>query len=798
MGRLVKDKLPSLISGVSQQAPELRFKEQCEEQINCRNDPITGMRKRWATEYLKKIPKDRFDPKQPYKVFDMPRDEREHYKIIIQLGDKENFIDANIIPISAYTGTVFPVEIDLNARKYLQTSIERPLWHGRENAVLFEAQTDAALIVNRGVTVLPLQEASGSEKWQPWGYNSIKTVDYDVSFTLKLDDLMEIKKSVPVWKSGEDNANKLKSSPIITGMFGEISKADGKYLDFEARELPDSTVPTTLAVRKKNSGEGGTDWNMAFSCSRGDGFISTTKGIIDSVDDLPKQGVDGDIIKVNPTDEPDIGYYLKYSKAKNKWEETFKSEKYRQLDPATMPHELLRLTDDKYITVENPLGIYFKLQPKTWSKRTVGDAESNPLPYFCSAAHKDNTEFKGIDALGYYKGRLCFSYQNTLTFSEAGFHDNFFLTTLSTVKESDPIHTLADHPRALNIFHMTPSQQHFLLFCENVQLALQGGDTFTADTIESTVIGGYELDINATPINVGTTILAANDAGQYSHFNEYLLASSDVYQVNDVSAQVPKYIKGKTFKMSRNDAEKMTLVLTKESGAFTNKIYLWEATEVAGERQQSAWSRWEMGFNILDVSAKNDQIFFIGERDGDYFSCVANTAFSEVEQDAGFPILMDCRVLSDTRLDKTALPFQNMEEFKYRDNKGVIKWAYGFNFEQYYEFSPFFIRNQDNTVNTVGRLQMRTITLSHHLSTTFDVIIKKRGRGDHVLKYEGRRVGALENVVGKIPTITDTFKVPLYGVNTGLRVAIKNRSPFQAMIQNAQWEGFWHDRTLNW
>ncbi|WP_421276152.1 hypothetical protein [Aeromonas veronii] len=46
MGRLISQKIANMIQGVSQQAPELRRPEQCEEQINCWNSFITGMQKR--------------------------------------------------------------------------------------------------------------------------------------------------------------------------------------------------------------------------------------------------------------------------------------------------------------------------------------------------------------------------------------------------------------------------------------------------------------------------------------------------------------------------------------------------------------------------------------------------------------------------------------------------------------------------------------------------------------------------------------------------------------------------------
>lgn len=52
MGRLISEKIPNLVQGVSQQAPELRRPSQMEEQINCWNSFVDGMCKRPGGVFL--------------------------------------------------------------------------------------------------------------------------------------------------------------------------------------------------------------------------------------------------------------------------------------------------------------------------------------------------------------------------------------------------------------------------------------------------------------------------------------------------------------------------------------------------------------------------------------------------------------------------------------------------------------------------------------------------------------------------------------------------------------------------
>ena len=108
---MISQTIENLIGGVSQQTPSLRRANQCEEQENCRNDPVEGMGKRHNSELIANLTNLTDPDKYIYQYVD--RDETEKYVVAVAHGDVQVF--------DQKTGYEYPTVIDSSIQDYLKT-----------------------------------------------------------------------------------------------------------------------------------------------------------------------------------------------------------------------------------------------------------------------------------------------------------------------------------------------------------------------------------------------------------------------------------------------------------------------------------------------------------------------------------------------------------------------------------------------------------------------------------------------------------------------------------------------------
>ena len=111
MTELVSQDIKNLQNGVSQQTPALRYPSQCEEQENCRNDPVAGMGKRPNTVKVADMPD--FYPIAETVLTHINRDANEKYIVTGAQGYVKVF--------DKFTGFSYPIETAPETSLYLST-----------------------------------------------------------------------------------------------------------------------------------------------------------------------------------------------------------------------------------------------------------------------------------------------------------------------------------------------------------------------------------------------------------------------------------------------------------------------------------------------------------------------------------------------------------------------------------------------------------------------------------------------------------------------------------------------------
>ena len=344
--------------------------------------------------------------------------------------------------------------------------------------------------------------------------------------------------------------------------------------------------------------------NNDFFLEAFDGLAGSGLGLVhkevDSLSDLPVRGPDGFRVAVRgDADANEDDYYLRFatndgqSFGEGGWQEDVGPAINVALDPDTLPLQLIN-------TGLNT----FTLSTTGWSKRKVGDEETNPFPSFVG---------KTLNNFVFFKNRLGFIYEDSVVLSEAGELFNFFRTTVRTLLDTAPIDVTSATANVTNLRGSVAFQENLLLFSDRGQFVLKG-DPLTNQTITLEAVTNYEVNTSENPLVVGSYVYFPFTRGNFLGMQEYSLnATTDVYDSADITTQVPGYLnKGNILVTSGSSA---TDLIALSSGG--NTIYVYKYFFNGREKIVSSWSKFQMPFNVLSLEFINSSLFVIGDKEGE-------------------------------------------------------------------------------------------------------------------------------------------------------------------------------------
>jgi len=538
--------------------------------------------------------------------------------------------------------------------------------------------------------------------------------------------------------------------------------------------------------------------------SLGDTALLSFKREVKTETELPKKNVPTGY-KVNVqgelTEEDSYGYWLEFVSKENDgtgvWEETTGLDQINYLSLSSMPKQIKRLQKSEYVTESNPYGIYFYMTHAPWEGRYVGDDDSAPWPSFVSDTDENGyvTSAKHIRSMAIHHNRLLLASDETINCSEIDNFFNFFPNTVATQMDNDPIEIAVDSTDIATIEHMVPSSGEMLLFSRKHQFALKSEDVFTSNTVYTKQINTKEVNVNVPPISLNNSTYFMTRLGKFNALQELMIReNSDIHDTQDLTQHVPNYITGDIKKMASSSAVQTVFMLpdSEEGTPYSSTVYVYDYHVQNQTRVQSAHQRWLFNTPVIDIEVDETTLYLVTLRDEGtgtpqpYLEKIDLT-FDAFEQVHGHKVHLDCLEWSNTPWNTEDLLPE--EETLKVDNR----YYRGFKYPMWYTFSPIFYRIQERA-RTDGRLQLRRMFLNYSDTSTFDVNIETLGRDQRDIKFEGRVLGRLDNLIGKVPVTAGTYSLPIMGRSSSIKVTIYNDEVFGCKFQSAIWEGFYNSR----
>jgi len=288
--------------------------------------------------------------------------------------------------------------------------------------------------------------------------------------------------------------------------------------------------------------------------------------IVNSID------VDVDDMYVKFVTDGGVTYGTGVWEESNAWDITF------ELDPQTLPHQIVRNADGS-----------FTYGPIDWADREIGDLETNPDPSFVGAK---------INNLFFYRNRLGFLSNESVILSKAGDYFNFFATTALTVTDDDPIDVSASSIKPVNLRYVKPANAGLVLFSDVQQFLIAGNeDILSPETVKITELSSYECDPNVEAVTLGTTLAFVSKTPLYTRLFELAnISGAQPPFMYDQTQIVPELVPQTIDSMISSPG----LSIISLGTVGNNTVYQFRFSQQGDQRAVSTWYKWDLTGTLLD------------------------------------------------------------------------------------------------------------------------------------------------------------------------------------------------------
>jgi len=811
---LINTSLPNLIQGVSQQPDAVRYDGQCEEQENALSSVVDGLQKRPATEFIHNDTTG-LDPLIDGTVpantlFHVYRRTAGEKYIITHDGSNLRIFNADsgqLCTLTENTTTDFTISNNALATSgtYLDASSPstqiKPLTVG-----------DTTFLVNSTQTVQKTSQTSTAVSNDTLIF--IKQGDYTKKYGVIFDGTELNIQSRPTSSSNnsyaaanENSSTDTKphmadSNLILHALRVKLNNATTYTDKFDA-----ATVHANLMVCNRKTAFASTDYTaLGIDGLAGEG-IGVVHKEVSSLTDLPLIAPHNFKVKIKGDAElAQDDYYVKFELAdgntdgnvgEGSWVECSGGGVLNQIDETTMPRLLVN-------TALNT----FEIKRMNTNELNAGDLESNPDPSFVT--NKINNIFQ-------FKNRIGFLSNDSVSISQSGFglngKYNFYRTAVVTLLDSDPIDVAVVSNRVTNLRSAQPFQENLILFSDNTQFVMKGGDLLTPKSVSVTAVTNFDSETSVDPIAVGSYLYFPFTRGNHLGLREFTVnATSDVYDSNEVTSHVPQYIETPLASVSGSNTEQMIVVASDD-------IYVYKFFFSNNQKGLSSWSKFTVQGDVRGVQFLESDLYILCVKNGKTNLLKIPLETGRVDA-SGFNTHLDMRVSRTVSANTNTiqLPYEpestdTLEVYTHDGLKLDATYSgsvvtltetptvntpvyVGLAYTMKYVFSKQLFKaasGNSKSPSNASNLLIRNGSVFFNNSSAFRVKVKPDERTENINEFAPVVIGT--QGVDELKLTDGAFRFPILTKANTCTITLENPYALPSNLQSAEFESFVHSRS---
>jgi hypothetical protein len=547
----------------------------------------------------------------------------------------------------------------------------------------------------------------------------------------------------------------------------------------------------------------GDDFSIEVEASGSEESFKVHKGLVTDFASLPAKGPAGFTIKVSGSKDTDYDdYWVKFDQGANdgqgRWVETVAPGIECELDPATLPHILVREADGT-----------FTFRQAEYAAREVGDLDTNPWPSFVG---------NPIRALGFHKSRLAFTARENIVASRVGEFYTFFRESVLTLLDTDPIDYAISYDAVSTINHVLSFDEECIIMTDSVPFRLSGGEVLSPKTVNAVPLLSNKSSPTARPVGAGNKLFFVNDMASGAVVHEFVydreLGLKDAPAINEHAAG---YIPTGTEQLEADDDLRM-LVLG--NGTDTLSVYKW--LWIGREKAQSAWQKWTFpgpvrAFRFIDENlvvscqigsrletlavncheAWSDDLGVIIHLDrrvkvsGVYNATADTTTFATPYNPSGAKVVLAYEV--DFGLQPVIVS-TGPSSITVQGNYALLDAYIGFPYEHYGELSEIVPRSRQSD-GTEGppipnvTATIASVSFGSDASAYLNVDVTRAYRGTYRKTFSAARTGTKTGTLGKLVTGTLKARTSVMAKAEDVTIRFGNTGPYPYSVLSYHWTG---------
>lgn len=744
----VDGSLDSLLQGVSQQAAQVRSEGQCRLQENMSNDPVLGLCRRQPTLFLH----DLFNSAtREWNFRFIAINATQQYVLAYKAGGLRLF---NVL-----TGVEETIAIATDATSYL-TGARVSFVTIDKKTFICDGSTEVAMLPD---TVGALDQ--GRALVQVMGASFSRDLKLTFSWhdsVLDEDKTLTITYNTGAGATYEDNT-KLRTT-YLAGKIRDACNANAEFTTYFDIAVADDCILITRKDAAKVVGLG-----VVTSDDSGNTDLTAVSSTGVSVSRLPRMANDGYIVRMqgqNVAREDD--YYLRFTQEtpgfgkEGVWKECASPEEVYKFDVNTMPH-VLEYTDAG-----------FAFGPGEWVPREVGDDITNPKPTFVG---------KVIEDMCVFQGRLTFLAGSAVILSRSNKPMNFWKASAVTYTDSDVIDVESSVKYGVTMRRATLHNRDLVIFADRAQFIIFGRTALTPDNASLVVTVSFDADLQADPVESGSTVFFAVKYGEFTGVREfYTEAASDANNSSSITSHITEYIRGRAKQLANSSNFDLLMVHTEASDT---DAYVYQYVTMNQERVQAAWSKWIFQ-NPIEYSFFVDNLLYLVQYNPrlERFELCSMSLDRITDDGVQYQIYLDRKIRhtgvhtsitvdeADTRtyVQGAGCPNPGMLAVPESTTSTVVVFSRdmlggvvhsGVRFTSKYSPTRPFVRDGDKKPITTSDLKVSKWNITFKDSGAFAAVVQSRYKEDVRQEFSARIVGDINNIIGSEPIYSDSLIVPV-------------------------------------
>jgi len=580
------------------------------------------------------------------------------------------------------------------------------------------------------------------------------------------------------------------ATPVIAG-----SLFTGNEPEFNA-ELQGNTI-----IFSRDASKG--DFGLVTTDGLGDQGLRAVYKKIDSLSKLPLRAPNNFTVEiVGDAEYNQDNYWVKFNTndggdfGDGTWVETYAPLVSLGIDQTTMPITLVSTAED---TLE--------IRETTYNSRVAGDGFTNPQPSFVN---------KKINDIVFFKNRLGFITDDSVVFSEAGSFFNFYRNTVSSLLDSAPIDIRVSSTKVAKLKYATIFQENLMLFADELQFVMKGGDLFTPKTVSISAATAFSVDGSTRPIPIGSYVYFPFTRGSYTGLRELALsANTETYDAVEVTEHVPAYIPRNIIAMAGTTSEDMIALL---SGDEKGSLYIYNYFWNNNQKVLSAWSKFTFTGEIRGIEFIESTLYAVITNNGET-NLVEMPLESGLSDAAGYVTHLDNRVAATVTNGSSTItlpytPADNSVEVYTTDglklnatNSGATVtlaqavsgntdvWV-GIPYTMKYTFSEQLFKakaGNGKSPSNAAKMMIRNGSVYYDRSAYFKVKVTPKFRDTYENIFTPDVVGS--SVLGSLSLDSGFYRFPVFTKPQDTTITIENESALPSTFQSAEFESFVHSRS---